>query len=415
MSAETTARGLLEGAPMLRLRLHVVTLAVALAATAQQNGCQRHLAPAGEVALPGRGLALAWSPDGTSIAAGGHFRDPATSLRYDLRIVDVAGRRLAKSFACHYWWVIAAAWSDNPFLGEVVAEGGGDHAVKLWDAEGPGSTTCASRGQFLASEGALQQFGEIDGWTTSLQFSPDGRWLAGSSRDGAIRVWQIAPGPNQGRVVRLWWDAASGNVLSVRWSPDGRRLAAGDRNGRVVEWAFDGVWDDVSIALYAALDFTDQLGWFKKHAALVGRTPLWTATGMKDVWNVRYAPDGTRLAATGADGTLRIFAAVTGEELARLAPAKSSALHGLDWSPDGRWLAAGTASREILVYDARSGALVDTLVGHADVVTAVAWSPDGRTLASTAGGPLINQALNEQRDGPDMAVRVWTWRAPAPT
>lgn len=407
---------MLERAPMFRIRLHLVTLVVALAATTSPQGCGRRLEPAGTIVLPGRGLALAWSPDGTAIAAGGHFRDSATGLRYDLRIVDVAVRRLAKSYACHYWWVIAAAWDDNPYLGDVVAEGGGDHAVKLWNAAGPGSTTCATRGQFLAADGALQAFGEIDGWTTSLDFSPDGRWLAGSSRDGAVRIWQLAPGARRGRVVRLWWDATSGNVLSVRWSPDGTRLAAGDRSGRVVEWRFDAVadlWDDATVAAYGALDFSDQRGWFTKHAALVARTPLWSASGLGDVWNVRYAPDGTRLAATGTDGALRLFASGSGAELARLAPSGAPALHGLDWSPDGRWLAVGTATKRVLIYDARSGALADTLLGHADVVTAVAWSPDGTMLASTAGGPLINAALNDARDGPDMAVRLWTWRTPA--
>lgn len=93
---------MLERAPMFRIRLHLVTLVVALAATTSPQGCDRRLEPAGTIVLPGRGLALAWSPDGTKIAAGGHFRDSATGLRYDLRIVDVAVRRLAKSYACHY-------------------------------------------------------------------------------------------------------------------------------------------------------------------------------------------------------------------------------------------------------------------------------------------------------------------------
>jgi hypothetical protein len=40
----------------------------------------------------------------------------------------------------------------------------------------------------------------------------------------------------------------------------------------------------------------------------------------------------------------------------------------------------------------------------------VAWSPDGETLASTAGGPLISQSLNQSVRGPDDTVRLWTWR-----
>jgi len=60
------------------------------------------LESAGSIALPGRGLSLAWSPDGTRIAVGGHFRDKVTRLPYDTRVADGAAGVLLKSFACHY-------------------------------------------------------------------------------------------------------------------------------------------------------------------------------------------------------------------------------------------------------------------------------------------------------------------------
>ena len=60
-----------------------------------------HLVPSLTIALPGRGLSVAWSPDGTRLAVGGHFRDKETRLRYDTRVADVAAGALVKSFACH--------------------------------------------------------------------------------------------------------------------------------------------------------------------------------------------------------------------------------------------------------------------------------------------------------------------------
>src|SRR5260370_27302481 len=53
-----------------------------------------HFAPAGTIPLPGRGLTLAWAPDGSAIAAGGHFKDPATGQRYDTRLLDVTSATL---------------------------------------------------------------------------------------------------------------------------------------------------------------------------------------------------------------------------------------------------------------------------------------------------------------------------------
>ena len=370
------------------------------------------LVAAGSVVLPGRGLAVSWSPDGTALATGGHFRDPATKLRYDVRIVDVPHLRLAKSFACHGWWVVATAWQQNPFLGPVVADGAGDHSVKLWRATGPGSTTCIPY-QARAADGALKQLPNVNGWTTSLAFSPDGRWLAGTSRDRALRIWRLAPGADQWKVVKLWYQGDVGNLTSVRWSPDGGRLLVSERTGSVAEWRFDpahDLWDAATVAEFAKVGTTAQPAWFAAHSDTLAPAALWREAGHKAIWNARYAPDGTRAAATGADGTLTVFQAVTGQVMWRAIPPKATGLYGLDWSPDGRWIAAGAKDKSVYVYDAATGRLAQTIAGSGDLVTAVAWSPDGSTLASVAGGQLVQLGTNQESSGPDVSVRLWRWQ-----
>ncbi len=54
------------------------------------------------------------------------------------------------------------------------------------------------------------------------------------------------------------------------------------------------------------------------------------------------------------------------------------------WSPDGSRIACGTDEGLIRIYDAKSLALVDLLIGHTAHVKAVAWSPDGTLFASSA-------------------------------
>jgi WD40 repeat protein len=367
-----------------------------------------HFSAAGTVGLPGLGLSLAWSPSGDALAAGGHFRDPVSHQRYDTRTIDVRGMRLAKSFDCHYFWTISQAWQRNPYIGEVIADGGGDHAVKIWSANANGSHRC-NPGQFLSSDGAVEKLSEINGWVTSLAFSPDGRYLAGTSRDRSVRVWQIMPGTNQWKVVKLWYDKAGGNYLSVRWSPDGKRLVVGDRKGRVAELAFS-LWDEATIDAFTKVHWQGQPSWFSKHRAQLAPNALWMETGHKQVWNARYSPDGNRVVAAGADGTLTVFAAHTGHVLYRVHAPANTALHGLDWSPDGALIAAGGADHVIYVYNASDGSLYDRLVGHKNVVSALAWSPDGRTLASTAGGPRLSFTLTNVVKGPDNAVHLWTRR-----
>ncbi len=371
-----------------------------------------HFADDGTIALPGRGLAIAWSPDGTHLAVGGRFRDPATGLRYDTRIADVVAKALEKSFACHYFFVVSTAWSANPFLGDVVASGGGDHAIRLWDADGRGSVTCKP-GQLLAADGGLRALGEINGWTLALAFSPDGRFLAGASRDRMIRVWSLEPGPHQFEVVGVLYDQEAGNFASVAWQPDGHGLVTGDRKGHVKGWDYDPTvdgFDAATMATFATLSYEAQPSWCQANAALTVRTPRWTDARSGWIWNVRVAPDGTRAAAAGDDGALVVYDLASGAVVARAAAPSGKALHGLDWSPDGALLAAGGADHLVHVFDAATGAVYDRLEGHADVVSAVAWSPDGNRLASTAGGARVSLTLLNVTTGPDLTVRLWSKR-----
>jgi WD40 repeat protein len=111
-------------------------LSLVVAVVPARSQSNQHFVLERSIALPGRGMAVAWSPDGTRIAAGGHFRGssvlpqpPKSNLRYDTKVYDAASGALLKSFDCHGFWVVSLAWSYVPDLGiELLADGGGDHA-----------------------------------------------------------------------------------------------------------------------------------------------------------------------------------------------------------------------------------------------------------------------------------------------
>ena len=60
-------------------------------------------------------------------------------------------------------------------------------------------------------------------------------------------------------------------------------------------------------------------------------------------------------------------------------------LSSLAYSPDGRLLASGARSGNILLWDAATETLLRTLVGHGSWVTSITFSPDGRYIASAGG------------------------------
>jgi len=267
--------------------------------------------------------------------------------------------------------------------------------------------------QARAADGLVKTLPNLNGWSTSLAFSPDGRWLAGTSRDRALRIWQLAPGAQQWKVVKLWYLGDGGNLTSVRWSPDGGRLLVAERQGSVAEWRFDpahDLWDPPMIDEFAHVGFTGQPAWFQANADALAPTPLWHDGRHKAIWNARYSPDGTHAAAAGADGTLTVYESVSGAVAWRATAPRRTGLFGLDWSPDGRWLAAGAKDENVYVFDAATGDVVQTVAGSGDLVTAVAWSPDGTALASVAGGQLVQQATNALSTGPDTSLRLWRWQ-----
>ncbi len=102
---------------------------------------------------------------------------------------------------------------------------------------------------------------------------------------------------------------------------------------------------------------------------------------------VAWSHDGSKIAAVGirqpkTQGYLRIIDVDTGRALYQLDP-NPGGFTSVKWSPDDRFIAAGSYDQNIWIIDVQNGTHRATLSGHQATVNDIDWSPDGSKLVSS--------------------------------
>ena len=226
-------------------------------------------------------------------------------------------------------------------------------------------------------------------------FSADGRYFAAGGGDGRIRIWDLVRGTGK---VRMQGNKGG---TGVAFSPDGRFLGAFWSGTFTVFEAKNGQQH------FKREYFNTGGGLFSRGAfhpsmttCYAGGTIWKVADGTKQAkvpllghsLGDAYSPEGRYLALANV-GVLKIVDARSGQIL-RTIPRPKEMLTWVtcvDFSPDGRWLAAGSASQSgfktgsIVIWDTSTWQPVTRLDSHRFSVWRVKYSPDGRYLAAACG------------------------------
>ena len=373
-------------------------------------------------------LSLAFSPDGRLIATGSadgkaqvwsvagglpappFTHDPgargaavqAVSFSPDSkRLLTVGGDRFARIFTI--------GGPDSPLLlnnvvlvnsarfshdGKLVATGGSDLIVRTWN-----SVTGEKLDEFPTT-----------GQTTDLAFSPDDRLLAAAGTiDTTARIWNVSTGDLVGIV-----SGHRSGVQSVTFSPDGRSILTTGRDGKVfVSRSSDGL---LQAALLGQRQSVPNASFSPDGRRVItagedGFARIWNAdvdvagagppgtprnlgSHVLPVTAVGFSPNGKLELSAGADGTARLWR----PDGTALKLEHDGAVTCASFSKNGALVITGSEDGTARVWRTANGTLVAVLP-HGAPVNAARLSPDGRT-AVTAGS--------------DGLARLWNVRSAKP-
>lgn len=111
---------------------------------------------------------------------------------------------------------------------------------------------------------------------------------------------------------------------------------------------------------------------------------VWGAELDDHVAALRFAPDGSRLAAASVSGAITLLDPRDGRR-ERALRGHEVGTQDLGWSPDARLIASAGQDGCARIWEVSTGAERAAVAGAAGWVERVAWSPDGRRLAVAAG------------------------------
>jgi WD40 repeat protein len=376
---------------------------------------ERALAELPVVNLPGFKYDVAFSPDGRRIAIAG-----APSLVIDSKTMQTVFRVPPGDQAGAD---TAVAFSPD---GRLLASANGS-VIDLWDLGGG-----------REARPALPAGGVV----TQVQFSADGRFLAGGRDDGTTQLWDartFEPSGGllvgqQGEINRTAfvsgspllvtatsssvavWDTAlvrplgsslpgggAAAVTSVAFSSDGRSVASTAADGRVELWQLSGgqptgppqmLQTNRAAAATAVSFIADNRlavgmsdGSIVSLDAVAGRpTGPALAVGPAGVTALAFARHGDLLAVGTADGKVALVDSRRWSTRRVITSHQSGPATGLAFSPDGSLLASSGHDGHLILDDLRHSRSAALAVRAPETMGGVAYRPDGRTVAASFSG-----------------------------
>ncbi|MDX1377350.1 MAG: TIR domain-containing protein [Anaerolineales bacterium] len=285
--------------------------------------------------------ALDFSPDGSRIGVATDVTASIWDVESGDEIFQLAGH--------DEYWVADIEFSPD---GSLIATGGGDWNVRLWNAD----------------TGSLRTFlpGHEDS-VTSVAFNSDGTRLVSGSDDDTAVLWDIESASFLNRFRPDGFDTEGNHIVSVAFDPWDSRIITGGYQ-TVVVWDADDSEEVFRLrgnqAEVYAVDFSPD-----------GLSMLTASSGVKiwdrfygterynlsshhgEVTSAVFSEDGNYMLTGSWDNTSKLWSANLKIETLRLTQHDDLNLDA-DYSADGKWIVTTDGSGFVFVHDSETGDVI---------------------------------------------------------
>ncbi|XP_028586542.1 autophagy-related protein 16-1 isoform X4 [Podarcis muralis] len=263
----------------------------------------------------------------------------------------------------------------------LLATGGLDRRVKLWEVCGE---KCELKGSLSGSNAGI----------TSIEFDSAGSYLLAASNDFASRIWTV-----DDHRLRHTLTGHSGKVLSAKFLLDNARIVSGSHDRTLKLWdlrskvCIKTVFAGSSCNDLVCTEQCVMSGHFDKKIRFWDIRTECVVQEMEllgRITSLDLNPERTELLTCSRDDLLKII------DLRVSAIKQTFSAQGFkcgsDWnravfSPDGNYVAAGSADGSLYIWNVLTGKVERVLSKHhSNSINAVAWSPSGAHVVSVDKG-----------------------------
>jgi U3 small nucleolar RNA-associated protein 13 len=214
----------------------------------------------------------------------------------------------------------------------------------------------------------------------AVDVSPDGRFIASSSKDNTVRIWETTSGSYR-CVATLTGHTEA--VHAVAWSQGGSQFVVSGSKDKTIK-----MWDLSFLSAAAknaknAKNAKPEGNAFQLEHRSVDSAAYTKKAHEKVINSMAVAPNDRVFATASQDKTIKLWDAATGELQATLAGHRRGVWH-VEFSPVERCLLSASADKTVKLWDIGQGVCVKTFEGHTNSVLRASFLTHGMQVLSTS-------------------------------